>query len=91
MNSPLSPVIANLFMERFEKDVLDSSPLKPTVWLRYVDDTFVIWPHGEKNLKIFLNHINEAHPSIKFTYEMEHEGTLPFLDVLVSKKADGSL
>lgn len=42
MGSPISPIIANFFMERFEEKALESSVLKPAVWFRYVDDTFVV-------------------------------------------------
>jgi len=42
MGSPLSPVIANFFMEDFEKNVLEQATHKPVCWFRYVDDTFVI-------------------------------------------------
>lgn len=46
MGSPLSPIIANPFMKDFETKALESSRLKPKLWKRFVDDTFVIWPHG---------------------------------------------
>ncbi len=36
---PLSPVMANLFMEEFEKNALATATLKPGFWFRYVDDT----------------------------------------------------
>jgi hypothetical protein len=39
MGSHLSPIVANLFMEKFEKRALESYPLKPSRWKRYVDDT----------------------------------------------------
>ena len=91
MGSPLSPVVANLFMEHFEKKVLDKTPHKPALWLRYVDDTFVIWPHGKDKLESFLSELNNAHPNIKFTCEMETNGSIPFLDVLVTRKNDGTL
>ena len=34
-------------------------PLQPSLWLRYVDDTFVIWPHGEQELQSFHAHLNQ--------------------------------
>lgn len=40
------------------------------VFFRYVD-TFVIWPHGVETLPIFLDHIKNIHPNIKFTIEIE--------------------
>jgi len=45
MGSPISPVIAKIFMELFEKEALQTSK-KPEVWFRYIDDTFVIWRLG---------------------------------------------
>lgn len=43
MGSPLSSVVANFFMEAFERDVLSIAPLKPTLYKHLVDDTFLIW------------------------------------------------
>lgn len=88
MGSPLSPVLADIYMEHFEQLVHVSSPHLPSLWLRYVDDTFVIWGHGEKLLKDFLLHINSLRPSIQFTMELEQDGRLPFLDVLVIRSTD---
>jgi len=41
------PVIANIFMEHFEKEALRKTPKKLEVWFFYIDDTFVIWRHGD--------------------------------------------
>ena len=84
MGSPLSPVMANLFMEEFKKRTLATSTLKSGFWFRYVDDTLSSWAHGLENLHRFLEYINNLHPSIKFTLEMQKEDkTIPFLDVLL--------
>jgi hypothetical protein len=56
-----------------------------------VDDTFVVWTHGEDEMHEFLKHLNNIHPNIMFTMEVERNKTLPFLDVLVSRRWDGSL
>ena len=41
MGSPVSPVIANIYMEMFEGLALATN-LAPGVWKRYVDDTFCV-------------------------------------------------
>ena len=90
MGSPLSPVVANLFMEDFESRALAFAPLKPKVWKQFVDDTFINWSHGQEELKAFHQHLNNQFDSIKFTMETENEGSLPFLDVLISRNNNGS-
>jgi hypothetical protein len=45
MGSFLSPTVSSIFMEHFEKLALDSVQHKQSLWLRYVGDTFVVWPH----------------------------------------------
>ncbi|XP_063216176.1 uncharacterized protein LOC134527430 [Bacillus rossius redtenbacheri] len=75
-----------IFMEIFEQDALSKSNSPPKIWLRYVDDTFTVWQHGLETLEEFVNHLNSLRPSIKFTYEKETNGSIPFLDVLVSRK-----
>jgi len=91
MGSPISPVIADIFVEHFEKEALQKAPKKPEVWFRYVDDTFVIWRHGRAELRKFLIFLNNQHPNIRFTMDIEENKKLPFLDVLVTKKADNTL
>ncbi|XP_018401785.1 PREDICTED: uncharacterized protein LOC108778952 [Cyphomyrmex costatus] len=91
MGSPISPVVANIFMEHFEEEALRKATSKPEIWYRYVDDTFVIWRHGKDELDKFLNFLNNQHTNIRFTTEIEENGMLPFLDVLVTKKTDNTL
>lgn len=89
MGSALSPVVVNLFMESFEHSALELAPYKLSVFKRCVDDTFIVCPHGWENLVGFLAFM---HGNIKFSMEMEENGLLPFLDVLlIDKKQDGSL
>jgi hypothetical protein len=91
MGSLLSPVIAYFYMEDYKKAALESAPLKPRCWFRYVDDTFAIWVNGTDKLKVFLLHLNTLHHSIQFTLETESEGHLPFLDLVIYRRPDGSL
>ena len=68
MGSPLSPIVANLFMEAIEERTLESAALQPRMRVRYMDDKFVLWPHEEDELE---QHLNSQHPSIQFTMEEE--------------------
>jgi hypothetical protein len=73
MGSTLSPIIANFYMEDYEKALLESAPLKLRCWFHYL-----CYPD---KLKDFLHHLNSIHQSIQFTTETEGEGHLPFLDL----------
>ena len=53
-----------------------------------MDDTFVIWPHGQDELHHFHQHLNSQHPSIQFTMEEEKDHKIAFLDVLVTRNGD---
>jgi hypothetical protein len=84
----LSPIFS---WKTSRKKPLDSFPLKPLRWKRFVDDTNVLWPHGKDELEKFFQHLNDISKDIKFTMELEENGTIPFLDVLIKRKEDDSL
>jgi hypothetical protein len=77
MGSPLSTVVADFFIEEFERRANERALHKPAYWFRYIDDTFVIWPHGQDKLAVFLDHLNGLHEKIQFTMEIEKEGHPP--------------
>ena len=90
MGSPVSPKVANLYMEYVEQKALGTAPHPPRFWCRFVDDTFVI--HNEANKQGFLQHINCVDPAIKFTVEdNKADGSIPFLDTIVKPEENGSL
>ena len=88
MGSPLSPLLANIYMEYFEEMALGSTSLKPSMWLRYIDDTFILWPHQE-DVQILLDHVNSIWPSLQFTILKEEDNKSLFLDVLVTRTEQG--
>lgn len=88
MGSPLSAVMASLFME-----VLESGPIREVIgrhvtWLRYVDDTLVILPRRTDTTRL-LERLNSIHDRIKFTMEEEgNDNTIPFLDTRIHRRDD---
>ena len=83
MGTRMAPSYANLFMAQLENELLANTSTKPLVWWRYIDDIFTIWSHRETTLKQFVEYLNHAHSTIKFTTEWSNE-SVPFLDTHVS-------
>ena len=78
---------ANIFIEEFEVKALSSIP-HPSLWLRFVDDTFVI--NRAEHSQDLLHHINSQDTHIQFTVEPTQQGSLPFLDTLVTLEPDNT-
>ena len=78
MGSPVFAVIAKMVMEEVEKRASATSPVKPFVWKRYVDD--VIFAVSGIEAERLLSHLNSVEPSIQFPLEREKDRHLPSLD-----------
>jgi hypothetical protein len=72
-------------MELFENITQDTADYKLTKWLRYVNDTFMVWPHEPARLQQFLQHLNSLRFTIMFTLKVE-DNAFPFLHILVMKR-----
>ena len=81
MGSPLTPVLANIFMGFHESKWLNEYNLnKPKFYLRYVDDILAAFDNEQDS----LNFLNNSHPNIKFTIEKQINHSIAFLDVFIS-------
>ena len=67
MGIKLAPSYPHLFMTKFEQVHVYTYHLQPTLWKRFIDDIFLIWPHGMDSLLEFIQHLNTVHPTIKIT------------------------
>ena len=92
MGSPLGPPFAKIFGGFHEKRLFHELTVnfRPTVYHRYVDNTFAIF-NTTNACTDFFACLNALHPALKFTFETEQSNVLPFIDVLVEKTEDGFL
>ena len=74
---------ACIFMDEFERTFLQTQDRQQLLWLRYIDDIFYIWTHGEKKLRTFLEKLNKFHSNIKSTHESSKEN-ISLLDLHVT-------
>ena len=82
MGSPVSPIVANFFVEFLEQQAIATTPLdcRPRLWKRYVDDVLKIINKGQvQSLTDHLNQIDTTN-SIKFTHQEEKGSQIPFLN-----------
>ena len=90
MGPPISPIVANLFMENLEVKAINTSPYPHSLWKRYVDDTLIIIKTAHRSS--FLEHINSIDPNIQFSSEdSRRDGSISFLDILITPKEDGRI
>ena len=83
MGLPLGPIFANIFMISLEKNILPKLESYLCNWRRYIDDIFA-YVLSEK-IDLIIHESNSCHPNIKFTYELELDNKLVFLDVCVTR------
>ena len=89
MRSPLGPALANIFVAFHESRIFENT-VKPGVYFRYMDDSFVICG-SEMDCDHFQDKLKLLHSALKFTIEKEQNNSLHFLDVLVEKEGIGFL
>ena len=90
MGTRVAPTIANLTMGEFESKHVYSHHLQPKIWLRFIDDIFMIWDHSRADLDAFIQHLNTCHQTIKFTHEIS-QTQISFLDTWVKRNTVGEL
>ncbi|UYV67863.1 hypothetical protein LAZ67_5002290 [Cordylochernes scorpioides] len=82
MGNPISSALANVFMDKIDKLIVESTQLQILMWKRYIDDVLCI---TEVDVSIIINFLNSLRPFLKFTYELEENGSLPFLDLQLTR------
>ena len=84
MGSPLGPLMANTFMTSTEAKLKENGKI-PEFYKRYVDDTFAV-VSGIAAAETLFEALNNAHPLMSFTMEIEMGGKLPFLGMTIIRE-----
>ena len=84
--SLISPVLADIFMGELKNNIVPVLQENFSFWKRDVDDTICFLKIG--TISYITKIFNNFDSKIKFTYEVEKDCKLPFLDVLVIKKGN---
>ena len=87
MGSPVSPVVANIFMEHLEDIAAQQPPSPVRFWRTYVDDTFYFLQTS--SVDGVLNHLNSISPSITYLHRGTRAGRKAFFPRHLSYKSNG--
>lgn len=87
MGSPLGPTLANIFLCYYEKKWLEECPekIRPIFYKRYVDDIFILCDN-ENQVEQFQKYLNNKHKNMSFTFELEKQNQLAFLDINIIRE-----
>ena len=86
MGSPLSGLLADIYLNNFENSfILTNNEHSDNIMFygRYVDDTFLIYKGTQRQIDRLHNYVNNINDNIQFTLENEDNGKLNFLDLTV--------
>ena len=90
MGSPLGPVLANIFMCNFEEKWVMKNINRPSIWFRYVDDTFTLFKNKNDTLSFFTLPEWETTTLNSHWIALEQNDEIPFLDILLKRNLDSS-
>ena len=92
MGNPLSVSVSDLYLGALEESFMSLCPAscKPVFYRWYIDDIILIFDGSVEKLHEFLEFVHSqlSNTKIRFTYELEVEGVIPFLDISITRKPD---
>ena len=82
MGSPLSPVVAELVLDKLFMSIKDMFDVK--ILVKYVDD-------NSDYVDAIFNYMNSFHERLEFTCEKENEKSINFLDMTLIRRDSGDI
>ncbi|CAF3485527.1 unnamed protein product [Rotaria socialis] len=84
MGNTLSPILADIYMDEYQKQHLHEVNIPNKIW-RYVDDILIITKMNKTQLDKYVNDLNKIRGTIKFTSEFEQNDQINYLDTMLTK------
>jgi hypothetical protein len=88
MGSPLSGLIADIFLDHIEHTHIlsEDNRFKHNLvyYYRYVDDIICLYKGNERQIDIFKNYLNNLHQKLQFSSEIESDMKINYLDLTIS-------
>ena len=85
MGSCLGPTFSDFYMTNLENTIFQTQN-KPKIYLRYVDDILILTNNVNEVIK--LQTAFQSNSVLTFTYELNKNNKIPFLDVLIHSNSD---
>ena len=78
----MAPNYDIILMYYLGESLLHSNTHEPKLWVRYMDDIFMIWSHSPEKLKDFITHLKfNFHATIKVTHTQSTKELLGYLSI----------
>ena len=91
MGTICAPSYANIFMANFEaKHIYPYIKEMSFLYLRYIDDIFMIWKDIKVELMTFIKKLNEKHKTIKFDFQISPRKTA-FLNAMLYEDKNNNI
>ncbi|CAF4578159.1 unnamed protein product [Rotaria sp. Silwood2] len=84
MGNTLSPILADIYMDEYQKQHLHEVNIPNKIW-RYVDDILIITKMNKPELDQYVYDLNKIRGTIKFTSEFEQNDQINYLDTMLTK------
>lgn len=78
-------------MERCEAEALKEASLKPKLYKCFVENTLLIWLHGNIALRQFVDFLNQRHLKVKFYYGDLTQWESAILDICFINISNGTI
>ena len=78
-----SPNVASIYVAEWEEAAISKSSKSPLLYLRYLDDKLIIWPHSKEEFWNFFEILNQQ-DDIKLKATISDK-SVDFLDVTIYK------